>query len=69
MIKDLRIKELTNCLKNSFDKVWSFPYTKIKQPSYHALPSFDDETPNRIESVLELCGISKYLIHKDVMAF
>ena len=42
------MKELKNYLTNSFAKLWSFPGAKIKQLSYHAVPSLVDETLNEI---------------------
>ena len=46
MVKSLRMKELNNCLTNSFAQLRSFPSAKIKQLSYHAVSSLVDETPN-----------------------
>ena len=48
MVKGLRMREFNQQLHNSFAKLRPFPGASIKQLEYYAVPTLNDESPNRI---------------------
>ena len=48
MVKSMRMKEVNKQLRNSFVKLRSFPGTTLQHLKYYVVPSFTEETPEKI---------------------